>query len=85
MNKTELVELMADKSGLSKKDADAALKAFMEVTKDAVSHGDKVQLIGFATFFRKDTAEREGRNPSTGESMKIAAKKKFAMKSSITF
>ena len=73
MNKTELVAAMADKTGLSKKDAEAALSAFVSVVADELKKGEKVQLVGFGTFEVSERAEREGRNPQTGETMKIAA------------
>ena len=69
MNRTELVAAMAEATELSKKDAEAALKAF-EMKK-----GEKVQLVGFGTFEVSERAAREGRNPQTGETMTIAASK----------
>ena len=75
MNKTELVEAMAKAAGLSKKDTDAALKAFTDTVADALKKGDKVQLVGFGTFEVSERAAREGRNPQTGATMKIAASK----------
>lgn len=71
MNKTELVMAIADKTGLSKKDADAALKAFTETVVETVKEGDKVQLIGFGTFEQTIRPAREGKNPSTGETIHI--------------
>jgi len=75
MNKTELVDAIAKQSGLSKKDAEKALKAFTEVVGDELKAGNKVQLVGFGTFEVSERAAREGRNPQTGETMKIAASK----------
>ena len=75
MNKTELVAAMADKAGISKKDAEASLKAFTEVVAEELKKGEKIQLVGFGTFEVSERAEREGRNPQTGETMKIAASK----------
>ncbi len=75
MNKTELVAAMADQAGLSKKDADAALKAFTEVVATELKKGEKIQLVGFGTFEVTERAAREGRNPQTGKSMTIAASK----------
>ena len=75
MNKTELVEAMAKKAGLSKKDAEAAVKAFTDVVTAELKKGGKVQLVGFGTFEVVERAAREGRNPSTGESMEIKASK----------
>ncbi len=73
MNKTELVAAVAEQAGLSKKDAEAAVKAFTEVVSGALKKGDKIQLVGFGTFEVSERAAREGRNPKTGASMKIAA------------
>ena len=75
MNKTELVAAIAENAGLSKKDAEAALKAFTEVVTDELKNGEKIQLVGFGTFEVSERPEREGRNPRTGETMKIAASK----------
>ena len=75
MNKTELVAAMADQAGLSKKDAEAALKAFTDVVSDELKKGGKIQLVGFGTFEVSERSAREGRNPHTGETMKIAASK----------
>ena len=73
MNKTELVAAVAEQAGLSKKDAEAAVKAFTDVVSDALKKGDKIQLVGFGTFEVSERAAREGRNPKTVESMKIEA------------
>ena len=75
MNKTELVAAMAEKAGISKKDAEAALKAFTDTVSDELKKGEKVQLVGFGTFEVSKRAAREGRNPQTGKTMKIAASK----------
>ncbi len=75
MNKTELVAAIAEKTELSKKDSEKALKAFVEVVKEQLTKGDKIQLVGFGTFEVSQRAAREGRNPSTGKPMKIAATK----------
>ncbi len=75
MNKTELVAAMADQAGLSKKDAEKALKAFTDVVADELKKDGKVQLVGFGTFEVSQRAAREGRNPQSGEVMKIAASK----------
>ncbi len=75
MNKTELVAAMADQAGLTKKDAEAALKAFTDVVASELKDGGKIQLVGFGTFEVSERASREGRNPQTGETMKIAASK----------
>lgn len=73
MNKTELIALVAEKSELSKKDAEKAVNSFVEVIGEALVAGDKVQLIGFGTFETKDRAERVGRNPRTKEAITIPA------------
>ena len=73
MNKTELVAAMASKADLSKKDAEAALKAFVDVVTDELKKGRKIQLVGFGTFEVTERAAREGRNPQTGKTMKIEA------------
>jgi len=73
MNKSELIDAVATKTGLTKKDAGAALDATLASITDALSKGDSVQLIGFGTFSTTKRAAREGRNPSTGATMKIAA------------
>ena len=75
MNKTELVAAMAEQTNLSKKDAEAALKAFVDVVSDELKKGEKVQLVGFGTFEVSERAAREGRNPQTGETMEIKASK----------
>ena len=75
MNKTELVAAMAEKAGLSKKDAEAALKAFTDAVAEELKKGGKIQLVGFGTFEVSERAAREGRNPQTGAPMKIAASK----------
>ena len=75
MNKTELVAAMAEQTQLSKKDAEAALKAFIDVVSEEMKKGEKVQLVGFGTFEVSERAAREGRNPPTGESMVIKASK----------
>lgn len=75
MNKAELVAAIAEKSELSKKDAEKALKAFTEVVTEELKKGNKIQLVGFGTFEVSERAAREGRNPQTGETMKIEASK----------
>ena len=75
MNKTELTAAMAEQAGISRKDAEKALKAFTDVVSDELKKGEKVQLVGFGTFEVSERAAREGRNPQTGKSMKIAASK----------
>lgn len=71
MNKSELVSAMAEKTNLSKKDAELALKACMDTIQEALESGDKVQLVGFGTFETRKRAAREGRNPRTKEVLSI--------------
>ena len=73
MNKTELVVAVAEQADISKKDAEKALKAFVDVVTEEMKKGEKVQLVGFGTFEVSERAAREGRNPQTGKTMKIEA------------
>ena len=75
MNKQELISAIAEKANLSKKDAEAALGAFVGAVEGALKKGDKVQLVGFGSFEVRARAARTGRNPQTGAEMKIAAAK----------
>ncbi len=75
MNKMELVAAMADQAGLSKKDAEKALKAFTDSVAAELKKGEKVQLVGFGTFEVTERKARDGRNPQTGAVMQIAASK----------
>lgn len=75
MNKTELIAAIAGQAEVSKKDAEKVLKAFTDVVAEELKNGGKVQLVGFGTFEVSERAAREGRNPLTGEAMKIAASK----------
>ncbi|MFN3492579.1 MAG: HU family DNA-binding protein, partial [Anaerolineales bacterium] len=75
MNKTDFVDAVAAKAGLSKANAKAAVDAFISTVGDALKNGDKVILTGFGTFSVSERSAREGRNPSTGEMIKIPAKK----------
>ncbi len=75
MNKTQLIDAMASKADLSKADAKKALEAFVEATSEALKSGDKISLVGYGTFSVSDRPARTGRNPRTGETMQIAAKK----------
>ena len=75
MNKGDLVSAVAKQAELSKKDAGLAVEAVFDAISEALEKGDKVQLIGFGTFDVSERAAREGRNPRTGETMKIAASK----------
>ena len=76
MNKTQLIEAVAAKADIKKKDAEAAVNAVTEAIAEALKAGDKVQLVGFGTFEVKERAAREGRNPKTGETIKIDASKR---------
>ncbi|MBQ9768983.1 MAG: HU family DNA-binding protein [Clostridia bacterium] len=80
MNKTELVAAIAEKAGISKKDADAAVAAFVATVTDAMKAGDKVALVGFGTFEARERAARTGVNPKTKETIQIAATKVPAFK-----
>jgi len=80
MNKQALISAMAEKANLSKKDAEAALNAFVASVEGALAKGDKVQLVGFGSFEVRERAARTGRNPQTGAEMKIAAAKVPAFK-----
>lgn len=73
MNKGELVDQVAKMASVSKKNADAVITATFEAIMDAVSEGDKVTLVGFGSFERRERKAREGRNPKTGEKMDIPA------------
>ncbi len=75
MNKTELVAAIAENAGLTKKDADKALKAFIDVTTGALKKGDKIALVGFGTFEVVKRPARTGRNPQTKQAIKIPASK----------
>ena len=75
MNKSELIAAVVEKTELSKKDAEKALKAFEDVITEELKKGEKVQLVGFGTFEVTERAERMGRNPKTKETMVIAASK----------
>ena len=75
MNKTELIAAVAGSANVTKKEAEAVLKAFTDVVTEELKNGGKVQLVGFGTFEIGERAAREGRNPKTGETMTIAASK----------
>lgn len=80
MNKLELIEAMATRTGASKKATAEALNAFVEIVSEAMKNGDKVQLVGFGSFETRERAARVGHNPQTGEELKIAACKAPAFK-----
>ena len=85
MNKTDLIEVVAKAADLKKKDAEVAVSAVLAAIEDALVEGDKVQLIGFGTFEARARAAREGKNPQTGEKIKIAACKVPAFKAGKAF
>ncbi|OWZ82693.1 HU family DNA-binding protein [Natranaerobius trueperi] len=80
MNKTELITKVAENSGMTKKDTEKVVNEVFDVISDELSKEEKVQLIGFGTFEVRERAAREGRNPSTGEVIKIDATKVPAFK-----
>ena len=80
MNRSELVDLVAEKANLSKKDSDKALKAVLDSITESLVKGEKVQLVGFGTFEVRNRKEREGRNPATGEKITVKAQKTPAFK-----
>lgn len=80
MNKGEIISAVAEKTGLTKKDAEAAVGAFFATVEDAMKKEDKVSIIGFGTFEVRSRAAREGINPKTKEKIKIAAAKVPAFK-----
>ena len=79
-NKAELIERVAGKTDLTKKEVTATVDALFEVIQEALSDGEKVQVIGFGNFEVRDRAARKGRNPQTGEEIQIAASKVPAFK-----
>jgi DNA-binding protein HU-beta len=85
MNKTQLVDSIAQEAGLDKKSAERALRAALNAISDAVADGEKVTLPGFGTFERRERAARQGRNPQTGATIKIAKSKVPAFKAGAGF
>lgn len=83
MNKTELVAAVATKADLSKKDAEAAVKAVLDAVTEALADGEKVALVGFGTFEVKERAARTGKNPRTGEAIEIPASKVPSFKAGV--
>jgi len=75
LNKSDLIGSVAEKTDLTKKDAEKAVNAIFQSIEDALAKGDKVQLVGFGTFETKERAARIGRNPRTGQEIKIPATK----------
>jgi len=80
MNKSDLVDAIADSAGLSKADAGRAVDSFVGTVTNALKSGDTISLVGFGTFTVRDRAARTGRNPRTGESINIKASKNPAFK-----
>ena len=85
MNKTELIAAIAEKTELSKKDAEKAVKAFTDVVVEELQKGEKIQLVGFGTFEVSERAARTGRNPQTGAEMPIPASKSPKFKAGKAF
>lgn len=85
MNKTELITAVAEKAGVSKKDADAAVNTVLDTIVETVAAGDKVQLVGFGTFEPRERSAKIGKNPRTGESIEIPASKIPAFKAGKAF
>jgi len=80
MNKADLIQAVAEKSGLTKKESSSAVDAFINGISDSLAKGENVQLVGFGTFEVRSRKAREGRNPATGEAIKIKASKVPAFK-----
>lgn len=80
MNKAELINAIANETGLSKKDTEATINSFVNVVSTALENKDKVQLIGFGTFETRERAARTGKNPQTGEPLNIPASTTVALK-----
>jgi DNA-binding protein HU-beta len=85
MNKATLIQQIAEKSGLERKQAEKALDAFVDVVTSALKAGDKVQLVGFGSFEVKERAAHSGRNPATGDTIEIPASKSPVFKAGKTF
>ncbi len=85
MNKNELISAVAEKTGISKKDSEKAINAALDAITAAVANGEKVQLIGFGTFELRERAEKQARNPRTGETMTVPACKAPAFKAGQAF
>ena len=80
MNKADLINALAAKNAISKKDAEKAVNAVLDLIGEALKNGEKVQIMGFGSFEVKTRAERTGKNPATGETIKIAASKAVVFK-----
>lgn len=80
MNKSELIDAISEKAGISKVSAKVALEAFVSVTSESLKKGDKIALVGFGTFTVSERSARTGRNPQTGAAIEIGAKKSVKFK-----
>lgn len=85
MNKTELINVVAEKTGLAKKDVEKVVTGFTEAVTEAVANGEKVQLVGFGTFEKRTRSERMGRDPRSGKEIKIPASTVPAFKAGKVF
>ena len=85
MNKTDLINSVMEQTGLKKKDSEIMVTAFIDAIAETLAKGDKVQIAGFGTFEVRERSAREGRNPQTGEAIKIAASKTPAFKAGKAF
>ena len=85
LKKAEFLDLVAEKTSMTKKDVDTALSATLEVIADSVAEGKKVTFLGFGTFEGRDRKARTGRNPKTGEMIQIAASRSPAFSASKSF
>jgi DNA-binding protein HU-beta len=85
MNKSELIDAVADRSSMSKSDVSSTLDAMVETITETVARGDKVSVTGFGTFERRERKARTGRNPQTGDEMQIKASKAPAFKAGKSF
>ena len=85
MNKSELVEAVVNKTNLSKSDAESAVNAFLDVVKEEVISGGKVQLVGFGTFESSERSARTARNPKTGATVEVPASRVPKFKAGRTF
>ena len=80
MTKTEFIDVVAEKAGVTKKDAKAVIEAYHSTVTEALRRDEKIQLVGFGTYEARQRAAREGRNPQTGKAIKIAASRVPALK-----
>ena len=85
MNKSDLITAVADKAGISKKDAEKAVSALLDTVVEKVASGDEIRIVGFGTFERRERKERTGSDPRTGKQIKIAASKVPALKPGKSF